>query len=889
MPFSIGMRVGRYELLARLGEGGMGEVWRARDQDLRREVAIKFLSEPFTSDAARMTRFSQEARAASSLNHPNIVTIHEIGEATGLPFIVMELVEGETLHELLRRGRPLPSGRVLEIGAQIADGLTKAHGAGIVHRDLKPENVMVTADGFAKILDFGLAKLRGEGASDDQAGVSSGASTWPALQTQTAAGALVGTVGYMSPEQAQCRPIDYRSDQFALGAILYELATGQPAFRRASPAQTLAAIIEDAPEPITALRPSFPAEVSRVIEKRCLAKDPAERYAATTDLARELRGLLPAKTSAAIARAGARRRFLTRWVVPLAAAVAVVIGAPWLRSWTPQWLSAMLGRPSLPAEKRIAVLPFRVSAPDSEAQALATGLMDLVTVRLAQLEGAQRQLWVEPAGHVLQTGIRDASRAARVLNANLVVTGSVQRLHGQLVLTAALEDAERVRTLHAVSASDVDALVDAIVGMLQLELSDETRTALKATSTGVAEAATLTAEGVGYRAYTEGRNALERYDQGKQVERAIHLFNRALERDPRYALAEAGLAEAYWRLYAATRKPEYVPLAREHCRRALELDDLLAWPWITLGMIESGTGNGERALAAFRKAIERDPRSADAYRELGAAFEKLGRLADAEKILRKAIELRPQSWAAYGYLARFLFRQGRLTESERAFDRALELAPDNAVLWYSIGGVRYMDGRKDAARQAFERSLALSPTPQAASNLATLQFSLGEYTQSARTLERATAIGTRDYRVWRNLASAYYWIPGERGKAAAAYLHAAELARQELELDPENPETLIELADCYAMTGQAARARAAARRALAKSPRAPTLALAAAQLYEELGEREDALRWLEVALRGGFPLREVEGTLTLAELRKDRRYLRLAQSVPGTEPKAGSK
>src|SRR5512134_1713964 len=248
MPATVGMRFGRYELLSRLGAGGMGEVWRARDQDLHRDVAVKFLPEKFANDPNRLSRFSQEALAASRQIHPNIITIHEIGETSGLHYIVMELVEGETLREILlaHAERPLSVRRLLEIGAQIADGLAKAHAAGIVHRDLKPENVMVTSDGFVKILDFGLVKLRGDGSGGEQ-WFDSGAPTWPgpgSPSPQTAAGAVLGTAGYMSPEQARGRAVDHRSDQFALGAILYELATGRQAFRRETPAQTIAAIIE---------------------------------------------------------------------------------------------------------------------------------------------------------------------------------------------------------------------------------------------------------------------------------------------------------------------------------------------------------------------------------------------------------------------------------------------------------------------------------------------------------------------------------------------------------------------------------------------------------------------------------------------------------------------
>jgi len=260
MPPAVGVRFSRYELLSKLGAGGMGEVWRARDHELHRDVAVKFIAERYALDAVRLGRFVQEARAASSLNHPNIVTIHEIGQTDSLPYIVMELIEGRTLRAVIEGAeRPLPPRQILDVGVQIADGLAKAHAAGITHRDLKPENVMVTADGFVKILDFGLAKLRGRDGENGEETLASDAPTRPTGWTES--GIVMGTVGYMAPEQARGAAIDHRADQFNLGAILYEMSSGKQAFRRETPVQTVAAIIEDPPEPLALLNPSLPAPV----------------------------------------------------------------------------------------------------------------------------------------------------------------------------------------------------------------------------------------------------------------------------------------------------------------------------------------------------------------------------------------------------------------------------------------------------------------------------------------------------------------------------------------------------------------------------------------------------------------------------------------------------
>jgi eukaryotic-like serine/threonine-protein kinase len=306
MTLSAGTRLGPYEILAPLEAGGMGEVYRARDTRLGRAVAIKVLPSALSADTDRLKRFEKEARAASSLNHPNIVTIHDIGESGGFPFIAMEMVEGQTLRELLAAGA-VPTKRLLAIAAQVADGLAKAHAAGIIHRDLKPENIMVTADGFVKILDFGLAKLT-------QPEDTSGRTQAPTVSGATADGIVMGTVGYMSPEQAMGKPLDLRSDHFAFGSIVYEMATGQRAFARGSMPETLTAIIRDEPEPIGTLNPLSPVPLRWIVE-RCLAKSPDDRYAATRDLAYDLAALKdrpPERNegAAATGRPSAGRRWL---------------------------------------------------------------------------------------------------------------------------------------------------------------------------------------------------------------------------------------------------------------------------------------------------------------------------------------------------------------------------------------------------------------------------------------------------------------------------------------------------------------------------------------------------------------------------------------------------
>ena len=320
MPLSSGTRLGPYEIVSPLGAGGMGEVYRARDTRLGRDVAVKVLLPEVSADDSRRARFEQEARSASALNHPNIVTVYDVGSVDSTIYLAMELVEGRTLREMLVDGA-LPSRKLLDVAVQVADGLAKAHDAGLVHRDLKPENLIVSKDGFVKILDFGLAKLTEMTSSD---GLS-------ALQTLAGApgtipGTVMGTVGYMSPEQASGREVDFRSDQFSFGSILYELATGQRAFQRNTGAETLTAIIREEPIPFAQANPRVPAPVRWIVE-RCLAKEPEERFASTKDLARDLRSLRDhlseTSVSEAVGVAAPAGRRTPAWLVP---AIALLVG-----------------------------------------------------------------------------------------------------------------------------------------------------------------------------------------------------------------------------------------------------------------------------------------------------------------------------------------------------------------------------------------------------------------------------------------------------------------------------------------------------------------------------------------------------------------------------------
>jgi serine/threonine protein kinase/Flp pilus assembly protein TadD len=884
---SSGTRFGRYELLEQIGAGGMGEVFRARDHDLHRDVAIKFLPEQFASDPDRLARFAQEARTASGLNHPNIITIHEIGSAEGRPYIVMECVDGETLRRTLQRGRLLSVKQTLDIGVQLADGLAKAHAARVVHRDMKPENVMITKDGFAKILDFGLAKLRGDLDDGFVPARPGAAEAMTELSPNTGLGVLLGTAGYMSPEQVRGLPADHRSDQFALGAILYEMATGRKAFHRDSTVQTLSAIIDSQPQPIADLNPAFPVPARWPIE-RCLAKEPGDRYASTLDLAHELRGLRDRVGDSLSSGSG------TGFVSPplrhsrrlhVLLAIAVVLGALFLLPSVKDAVRNWFAPAPLKGEVRLAVL-LDDSTLAADDRARLAGLLDYVVIRLADLNRFHESLSVIPVSEVRESMIRGPGDAKRRLGANLSLRLTVHRAEQTFVVSGTLEDTERLRVLGGdqrtfpIQEFTGEEAVTLVVNILRIQLQEAQRTAWTAAASNVAEARSLFAQGLTQTPYQTGQSALERLDREQSLQTAIDFFNRAIELDPRYADAFAKLGEAYLLLYRLTLRQEHIDLARQNAVKARELDDTRPSTWITLGMIDAQRRAFAEAEADFARAIDRGPRASLAHRELARARQSAGQNDRAEASFRRAIELDPESWANHAALGSFLLAANRYAEAEQAYLTASGKAPDNARIWSNLGGLYYRQGRFDDAERMFERAIGLYEYGAALSNLATIKFRVRkDYTQAARIYERATKAAPRDYRIWQNLASAYYWAPGERERAAAAQKNAIAIIDEARRVEPDNAELITSLADGYAMLGNEREARDLVARAIKLMPGNGEIATRAAAIYEMLGDRTAALRQIEAALKAGIPRFEFDSGPTFGELVKDSRYVKLVNQA----------
>jgi serine/threonine-protein kinase len=861
---SVGTKLGNYELLCLLGRGGMGEVYRARDVKLGRDVAIKVVSGEALPHGELLIRFENEARLASALNHPNIITIYGIEEDNGRHCIIMEFVDGLTLSEILSAG-PMKIREAVDVARQVAEGVAKAHEARIVHRDLKPANVMLTRDGLVKILDFGLSKVVPR--------IDKPLDQWTTLGPPTSAsilGRLLGTVPYMSPEQARGESVDFRSDQFSLGSMLFEMVTGRRAFSGPTEVQTLASILEDQPEPVTALNPQVPRALESIIE-RCLAKRPEDRFASTADLAQDLQLLqsqLPENTHTG------QRVFaaspIRRWKISLAVLLAAILLAAGSAVFMRIWRDGTFQMPFLPAEKQIAVLPFVNVGNDPTSQAFCDGLVEILTSKLSQLEQFQRVLRVVPASEIRREEISSVRQARQFFGVTLAITGSIQRDEDRVRLTINLVDAQTLRQISARAIDSdsrnlttlQDGVVIQVAELVGIRLPLEARQVLSSGGT--------TAPGA-YAFYLQGTGYLQRYEDAQNVENAINLFKRALDQDPKYALAHAGLGEAYWRKYDQTKEARWAEEARQSCDTAIQLGGKQAPVYVTLAMIDRGTGRYTEAVKSQQQALEIDPVNAAAYQELGNLYQAMDKRPEAEATFKRAIEMRPNYWAGYNDLGAFYYRSSRYVDAAAQFRRVIELTPDNARGYSSLGAMYLLLKRYDESKAMLERSVAIKPNQAAYTNLGYLYFYKEQYSQAAAYFERAVQMNGRDSLLWHNLASAYQWS-NQREKARTAFERTAELAEEQRRVNPNRPSVLMDLADCYSMLDQPERSRSLLQQALGLAPNDVPIMFNAGVVYEQLGDREQALQWIGKAIRGGYSRDLIDKAPSLANLRADPRY-----------------
>ncbi len=671
-----GQTLGKYRIVELIGAGGMGEVYRAHDSTLDRDVAIKVLPEELARDTDRLQRFEREAKAVARLAHPNILEIWDFGTDGEIVFAVMELLEGATLRRLIPQDG-MSRQRVVEIGAAVAEGLAAAHAKGVVHRDLKPENVFITSDGRVKILDFGLARIVEPAGPGDRSH-----STTP---TVSAAGAVVGTVGYMSPEQVRGEPVDARSDIFSLGCMLYEMVVGRSPFAHPSPQDSMAAILRDEPRRISELHPGVPPDLDGLVA-RCLEKDPAARFQSAADLAFAFRSISQAggRHARGAAKEGSQSRLWRFGAAALAAAVLVAAGAVLIDPRGHDTAGSAAA-----AIDSLAVLPLENLSSESEEMYFAAGMTDALISDLAKIR-ALRVISRQSAAQFENTDTPIPEIAA-ALGVDAVIQGSVLRAGDTVRIATQLIRADPEEHLWAESYER--ELHDILA--LQREVARQIARAINITVTAQEERLLANAPSVDPRAhelylrgrYLVGTNA--GYDE------AADLFRQSIAIDPEFAAPHAALAEE--EVYSLP-SIEHMPLARAHAMKALEIDASLAEGHAILGLVRFYFDwDWQGAEDAFLRAIELGPASATAHHRYSFLLSAMGRHDEARAELRVAQGLDPLNSSIPIDYARTYYRERRYERAVEGYDQVLAAEPESFWALFFRGFAFEQLGRYDEA------------------------------------------------------------------------------------------------------------------------------------------------------------------------------------------------
>jgi TolB-like protein len=840
----IGRTLGHYCIVDKIGEGGMGEVYRAHDEKLDRDVAIKVLPEAVTQDAERLARFETEAKAVAKLTHPYILDVYELGDHEGRPFMATELLEGETLRERLEGG-VIGWRKAAEVCASIAEGLAAAHGAGIIHRDLKPDNVFLTSDGRVKILDFGLAR--------DVTAATPDETHSPTVSRYTDPGAVMGTAGYMSPEQVRGEPADARSDIFALGSVLYEMATGSRAFARDTAAETMTAILREQPGDFDVTDGDVPPELRRIVI-RCLEKNPEERFQSARDLAFDLRSIAT-QTGAMGTRQPAGAGRLWRWVAVGGLVVAVTVVSVW------QFAPSSDQPAPKEAIPRIVVLPFENLGPP-EDEYFADGLTSEIINRLAVVSG------LEVISRTSAMRYKDTDSTIPQIGAELEVDYALEgevrwereaeghgrvRITPQLIRVATDSNlwSERYdRVLEDIFAVQSD-IAEQVIFQLQATLLEPERRAIEARPTDNMEA---------FQAYLLGAQYRWSSAEERHQRLTVEMLERAVELDPEFALAHAALCEAHSRLYHYRYDftSERLETARVSAERALQLQPGLPEGHRALGWYYYwGFRDYDAALEEFALAAGGLPNDANLLSGIFFVSRRQGQWDEALKTLEIWRRVDPQSYTQAIEESESFRLLRDYSKAEEEIRRAIAIAPDLPDA-YHFGALNYVlwDGATDRVRRLLESAPRLdSPYLEHQSLLLDLYDRTPE---SALAHLQSASIDAFSLDYWylpRELLECICLTAmEERQRAEATCASAVELLEGEIEARPHDYRLYSALGHAFALLGRKEEAMRAGKQAAELMPASkdslvgPILAIELAKIYSRVGQHDNALDLIEELL-----------------------------------------
>ena len=827
----------------------MGAVYQARDRELDRLIALKVIRPELATDPAILARFKQELILARNITHKNVVRIYDLGESAGIRFITMEYVDGEDLRSLLKHHGKFSPQQSIGMIEQVCRALDAAHAEGVIHRDLKPQNIMRDRHGRVVVMDFGLARSLGDSG-----------------MTQT--GAVVGTMEYMSPEQALGLPLDQRSDIFSVGLIFYELLTGKAPYKADTAIASLMKRTREAAVPASDVDDSVPRSLSAIVS-RCLEREPADRYHAVVELMQQLNawGSNPNISEEALSRMIShqivrRTHFLLdlpgkRWMwisaVVLTILLAAFAGRTWLSRPGSQTQQLAKGIPPLSQGKYIAILPLKIAGDPKDLGYVGDGIAEALTAKLFQM----KEVHLASASAVEKVADKDLplAKLAHDLGVNLLLQGMVQGNRDQLRVILSLDDASSGNRLWSEEfpgvPGDLLTLEDQIYGSVVTALS------LKPSNEELARTGAHPTEDVkAYDLYLQGRNALRNSRTPADVKQASLLFEQAIEKDPNFALAYAGLADASLRLYGQSKESIWAQKATLAAQQAERLSSNLPEVHLSLGSVYSTTGKNAQAVTELKRALELAPNSDEAYRRLGDAYRANGQSAEEIIAYQNAVVANPYYWMNHNALGKAYLELGDSAKALPEFQKVTELASDSAIGFGNLGTLYMREGKWSEAMPQFEKALSIAPDSATYSNLGTVYFFLKRYDDSTRMFEKATQMTPNDEVLFGNLGDAYRWS-GHSAQAGAAYDKAISLAFQALQVNPRSAETMGDLALYYAKKGDARNAMQYIQQARAIAPADLQLIYSEVQIKALVGDPEDALKSLRQALGKGYPTQEV--------------------------------
>jgi eukaryotic-like serine/threonine-protein kinase len=881
-PGVDGVLAGRFHIEARLGAGGMGEVYRARDTTLRRLVAIKRTQRAATE--ADRKRFLHEGQRASALNHPGIAAIYDVFTDAGEVYLVMEYIEGETLRARLTR--PISESEFRRIGIESASALAAAHDKGILHRDIKPENIMLTNAGMhpgqVKLLDFGLAQQ----AADDTG----------LLETATmltVAGMVAGTPQYMAPEILNGEPADRRSDIFALGVVFYEMLSGHHPFAAPTPTAMIGQVLHQPPRPLPATVPASDA----AIVTRSLAKSPADRYQTAHEIVRDLKqpdlnhpdlhrpnqihspsaaSATPAATAASTPHS--RKPAIAFAVVVLAIVIASVAYFVHRRHAPP---GTAVSGPAAVTAGTLAVLPPTVAdAKDAKLATFGRGLAESLAQRLSDLS-VNHDIAVLSARQLQDKKVATLTDAAREVGATSALELKLTR-DGDLVhatYTISQPDKSSGQP-HVLASGTVTAPVSDMFS-IENQLATATATALNIplrTDEQRALAAHGTTFPEAYQYFLQGRGYLLEAFTPETIKSAQIMFNEALRIDPNYGAAKAGLGESWVYNYQLTHHPSAIENARKACDQAVAQGNSGVDGHLCLGMLARDTGNSTEAAAEFQKALQLEPANDLASIGLATAYEKLNEPEKAEAVYKQAIALRPNYARGYNALGAFYFGNADYAKAEQMFRTAAEKDPQSARSYSNLGAVLLFQNKDQEASAAFQKSIAIRPTADAYVNAGIASFRQRRFSEAATLFRKSLERESGTYDVWGSLGDAEYY-GGNRAQAMNDYKKAIALGNAQLQTSPNDAGLLADLANYQSMLGNTSQAIDLLNRSLAINHTDKELMFKAAFVYNQLHQTGPALEWLGKALQAGYAPSVVAKAAALDNLHSNPRYQQLMQST----------